>query len=90
MNFAVFKLTFKQRKLFAILVTLLCFLQFFLGIIITGGSIYIVVTISPRFYSEKAEITFVFTVTSMFGTHVIITYLIGIKICDKCYNYAHK
>lgn len=90
MNFGIFKLTFEQRKFLAVFSTVLCFIEFLLGAFITGGSIYVVVTISPRFYSEKAEITFVFTVTGMFGTHVIITYLIGIKICDKCYNFAHK
>lgn len=90
MAFGVFKLTARQRFCLGLAFTLLNITQISFGLIITGWSIYICVNVSPNLYSEKAEITFVFTVTSMYGTHIIIHYLVGIKICEKCYHKAHK
>lgn len=89
-NLGIFKFTGRRRYVLTITFTALNFIQIILGLLMTGGSLYIVIGVSGKFYSEKAEITFVFTVTGMFGTHVVITYLVGIKIGDKCYNLAHK
>lgn len=90
MNFLIFKLSRRQRFMLALAFTILNFVQIFLGILTVGWSIYVCVSISHNLYSEKAEIIFVFTVTCMYGTHVIIHYLIGIKISEKCFNRAHK
>lgn len=90
MAVGVVNLTLRGRYLLAI--TIVCFLlsQSLLGLCITSWSIYVCTTVSPTLYSEKSEVTFVFTVTGMYGTHVLFHNLTGIKICQRCYLQAHK
>lgn len=62
----------------------------FIGLGITLNSIYVYSAVAPNLYSERAEISFVFIVMAVFGTHVILVYLAGMKICEKCYLRAIK
>lgn len=90
MAIGIFKFTRKQRFYLGLIFTGLNILQIVFGILITGWSIYICVNVSPNLYTEKGEIKFVFTVTALYGTHIILHYLIGIKLCEKCYKKAQK
>lgn len=90
MAIGIFKFTKKQRFILGLIFTGLNLLQVTFGLILTAWSIYICVNVAPKFYSEKGEIKFVFTVIALYGTHLIIHYLIGIKICEKCYRKAQK
>lgn len=90
MAILVIKLTRRQRYYTAIAFSVLNIVQVLLGITLTSHAIYIYVTISPNLYTEKAEVTFVFAVTGMYGTHIIFNYLLGMKIVYKCYRQAHK
>lgn len=90
MAIGIFKFTRRQRIYLGLTFTGLNLLQVLFGLIITGMSIYICENVAPNFYSEKGEIKFVFTVTALYGTHIIIHYLVGLKIVDKCYRRAQK
>ncbi|KAG5872330.1 hypothetical protein JTB14_023598 [Gonioctena quinquepunctata] len=65
-------------------------LQIIIGCGMTGSSLYIIIAISPIMHTQKAEIDFAFAVTGLYGTHVIIHWIIGIQICEKCFKHAHK
>lgn len=90
MALGVFKLTHHQRYLLAIVLCILNGLQMLIGLGITVNSIYVYVAVAPGLHSERAEISFVFLVMAIFGTHVIIVYLAGMKICERCYLRAVK
>lgn len=80
----------KQRFRLGIIFSVFNIMQVALGGITTGWSVYVITAISPNLYTEKAEIDFVFTVTGMYGMFVVIHYLVGMKICEKCIYKAHK
>ncbi|XP_044754210.1 peripherin-2 [Coccinella septempunctata] len=90
MSIGVFKLSLKQRRTLGLVFNALNFLQIIFGLSITVTSIYIVLSFAPILYSERSEINFVFIVTGIYGTHVILHYLMGIKICEKCLNQPQK
>ncbi|XP_017772768.1 PREDICTED: LOW QUALITY PROTEIN: uncharacterized protein LOC108559904 [Nicrophorus vespilloides] len=90
MNFFIFKFSRECRFQMALAFTILNLVQATLGMLIAGWSLYLCLEVSKHLYAEKAEITFVFTVTALYGTHIIFQYLMGIKICAKCFNKAHK
>lgn len=90
MALGVFKLTHRQRYILAIILIVLNGTQMFIGLGITVNSIYVYAAVAPGLYSERAEISFVFLVMAVFGTHVILVYLAGMKICEKCYLRAIK
>lgn len=90
MSFGVFKLSLKQRRTLGFLFNGLNFLQILLGLSITSTSAYMVLYFAPILYSERSEINFVFVVTGIYGTHVLLHYVMGIKICEKCLNQPQK
>uniref|UniRef100_A0AAR5PPU1 Tetraspanin n=2 Tax=Dendroctonus ponderosae TaxID=77166 RepID=A0AAR5PPU1_DENPD len=90
MAIGLFKLSKNQRKSLTGIFFVLNVLEVLLGATITGISIYVCLAISPMIISEKTEINFVFVVYAIFGGNVIINWLIGLKICQKCVNQAHK
>lgn len=90
MAVGVFKLTHHQRYILAIILCVLNGIQMFIGLGITVNSIYVYVAVAPGLYSERAEIGFVFLVMAVFGTHIILVYLGGMKICERCYLRAMK
>lgn len=90
MALGVLKLTHHQRYLLTISLCVLNGIQMFIGLGITANSIYVYVAVAPGLYSERAEISFVFLVMAVFGTHVILIYLAGMKICERSYLRAVK
>lgn len=90
MAIGILKLTHHQRYILAIVLCVLNGVQMLIGLGITLNSIYVYAAVAPGLYSEKAEISFVFLVMAIFGTHVILVYLAGMKICEKCYLRAIK
>lgn len=90
MSFGVFKLSLHQRRTLGLIFNILNFLQILLGLSVTVTSAYIVLYFAPILYSERSEINFVFIVTGIYGTHVILHYLMGIKICEKCLTQPQK
>lgn len=90
MAVGVYKLTHRQRYIIAITLCVLNGIQMLIGLGITLNSIYVYAAVAPDLYSERAEISFVFLVMAVFGTHVILVYLAGLKICEKCYLRAIK
>ncbi|KAL3269978.1 hypothetical protein HHI36_009033 [Cryptolaemus montrouzieri] len=90
MSIGVFKLSLKQRRNLGLVFNALNLIQILLGLSITATSVYIVISVAPILYSERSEVNFVFIVTAVYGTHVILHYLMGIKICDKCLNQPQK
>lgn len=90
MAILVVKLTRRQRYYTAVAFSVLNIIQMVLGLTLTSHAMYIYIAISPNLYTEKGEVTFVFAVTGMYGTHILFNYLIGMKIVEKCYRQAHK
>ena len=90
MVFCTYLLSKKKRRALACTFTTLNLVQISLGLLITIWSIYICIVMAPKIYMEGSDINFVFTVTGMFGTHIIIHFAIGIKVCEKCMFKAHK
>lgn len=90
MAIGVFKLNKRDRRCLSLIFSFFNILQAILGSTITGTSIYVYVSLSPGLYVEGTEIQFVQVVTGIYGTHIIIHWLLGLKISDKCYYEAHK
>lgn len=90
MALGVFMLTHHQRYLIAIALCILNGIEMFIGLGITVNSIYVYMAVAPGLHSERAEISFVFLVMTIFGSHVILVYLAGLKICERCYLRAMK
>lgn len=90
MAIGVFKLNEAQRNRLSVAFNALNFIQIILGLSITSYSIFIYLNVAPILFSERSEVDFVFIVTGIYGTHVILHYLAGIKICHKCLNQPHK
>ncbi|KAK9876900.1 hypothetical protein WA026_015936 [Henosepilachna vigintioctopunctata] len=90
MSIGVFRLTLKQRHNLGWMFNILTLAQVLLGLSITGTSVFIVISAAPVLYSERSEVNFVFIVTGIYGTHVILHYLMGLKICYKCLNQPQK
>ncbi|KAJ8917851.1 hypothetical protein NQ315_010764 [Exocentrus adspersus] len=90
MALGMFKLSHKQRKLLFIIFTVLNVVQILLGFGMTSTSFYIFVAVSPVLHTEKAQVNFAFVVTGIYGTHVMFHWIIGIKMCKKCFRQAHK
>lgn len=86
----IYMFTKQQRFTLGILFSAFNVAQVLLGVLTCVWSIYVITAISPTLHTEKPEIDFVFTVTGMYGMYVIIHYLIGMKICEKCIYKAHK
>ncbi|XP_066248023.1 photoreceptor outer segment membrane glycoprotein 2-like [Euwallacea similis] len=84
------KLNGNQRKSLRSIFCVLNIIEVLIGATITGVSIYVCVAISPTIISEKAEINLIFIVYAIFGINIMINWLIGLKICNKCINQAHK
>ncbi|XP_071050358.1 peripherin-2 [Onthophagus taurus] len=82
--------TKQQRLRMGVVFSVLNALQVLLGILTTTWSLYVILGVAPKLYTEKPEIDFVFTCTGMYGTHVIIHFLVGMKICEKTIFKAHK
>lgn len=90
MAICVFRLTRNRRFHLALAFTILDVIQVLLGLFLTCHAIYVYATVTPGMSTERAEVTFVFAVTAMYGTHVIFHYLAGIRICEKCFKQSHK
>ncbi|KAJ8946889.1 hypothetical protein NQ318_008245 [Aromia moschata] len=90
MAIGIFKLSHKQRQHLSVVFITLNVLQILLGFGMTSSSVYILVAMAPVLHTEKAEIDFAFTVTGIYGTHVIFHWIIGIKMCRKSIKQAHK
>ncbi|CAG9763271.1 unnamed protein product [Ceutorhynchus assimilis] len=90
MAIGLFKLSKTQRNTLSIIFYVLNIIEVLFGLSITGTSIYVCLAISPMILTEKAEIDFVFVVYIIFGVNITMTWLIGLKICQKCTNQAHK
>lgn len=90
MALGVITLTHQQRYHIAIAACVLNGIQMLIGLAITANSIYVYTAVASGLQSDKAEINFVFLVMAIFGTHVILLYLAGMKICERCYLKAIK
>ncbi|XP_060530101.1 photoreceptor outer segment membrane glycoprotein 2 [Cylas formicarius] len=90
MAIGLFKLTLNQRRTLAAIFLTLNILQILLGAIMTAMSLFVCLSISPKIPSERAEIDFVFLVYGIFGANIMFHWLIGIRICQKCIDQAHK
>ncbi|KAL1494576.1 hypothetical protein ABEB36_010152 [Hypothenemus hampei] len=90
MAIGLFKLSKNQRKSLAGIFFVLTIIEVLLGATIIGISMYVCISFSPLIASEQAEINFVFAVYAIFGLNIIINWLLGLKICHKCINQAHK
>nr|XP_023028857.1 peripherin-2 [Leptinotarsa decemlineata] len=90
MAVGMFILSHKQRRNLCLLFLAMNILQIILGCGMTGSSLYIIIAVSPILHSQRSEINFAFVVTGLYGTHVIFHWIVGIKICEKCFRQAHK
>ncbi|KAJ8975451.1 hypothetical protein NQ317_000700 [Molorchus minor] len=90
MAIGMFKLSYRQRQQLSTIFITLNIVQVLLGFGMTSSSIYILVAVAPVLHTEEAEIDFAFTVTGIYGTHVIFHWIIGIKMCRKSLKQAHK
>ncbi|KAF7285860.1 photoreceptor outer segment membrane glycoprotein 2-like [Rhynchophorus ferrugineus] len=90
MSIGLFKLSHNQRKTLKIIFLVLNIFEILIGSMFVGVSIYVCVYISPMILTEKAEINFVFVVYALFGFNIVTNWLIGIRICCKCFSQAHK
>ncbi|KAJ8961050.1 hypothetical protein NQ314_005979 [Rhamnusium bicolor] len=90
MAIGMFKLSQKQRKCLSFVFITLNIVQIILGAGMTSSSLYIFIAVSPVLLTEKAEVNFVFAVTGIYGTNVIFHWIIGIRMCRKCFLQAHK
>ncbi|XP_050498757.1 RDS/peripherin-like protein xRDS35 [Diabrotica virgifera virgifera] len=90
MTVGMFILSQKQRQNLSIIFIILIIFQIIIGCGMTGSSLYIIISIAPMLKQEQTEINFVFIVTGLCGTNVIVHWVQGIHISQRCLKNASR